>query len=118
MGPPTRVCPTTQARSRAAGGSWAPALGIGHLPGDGEGPRMGQDRGLQVARLGWAYGLVGQGCGEMETNPTAASLGQGLMSPGVCSGVLGYVQDGRSPKSWAGAVRAVGALRARTPTLL
>ena len=35
--------PTTPARSRAAGGApgAAPALGIGHLPGDG--PRLGQD---------------------------------------------------------------------------
>lgn len=52
------------ARSRAA-----PFPGTGHLPGDGHGPRLGRDVGLQ-------------GCGEMATGTTAVSLGQALTAPG------------------------------------
>ena len=41
---------------------------------------MGRFLGPQLGR---AHGWAGQGCGELETSPAAASLGQGLMAPGA-----------------------------------
>lgn len=53
---------------------------------------------------------AGQGCWELETGPVAESLGQGLMALGICHGVLALGQGEKSPRGWAGAGRAHGAL--------
>lgn len=49
-----RVPPTTPARSRTARGTGAaPALGTGHLPGDRDRLRLGQDMGPQLYPAWW-----------------------------------------------------------------
>ena len=51
------------------------------------------------AQLSSAHGKVGQGCGELETSPAAASLGQGLMAPGgtdMGSWAMGRVRGARA----------------------
>jgi len=68
-----RACPIP-GRNRAAGGHegspspghWAPPWGWG----------------LAKAQLGSAHGWAGQGCGEQETGPAAALLGQGQTALG------------------------------------
>jgi len=48
-------------------------------------PRHGQDTGgtRQLPGPGLSPGWAGQGCEELVPGPPAASLGQGLMGPGV-----------------------------------
>jgi len=70
---PGPVPPPQPGAGQLAGARAAPDLGTGHLSGDGDGVRMGQD----MASHGWA----GQAYGELETSPAVASLGQELMAP-------------------------------------
>lgn len=48
-------------------------------PGAGQPGRTGEGQDKTRAR---AHGWAGQGCGEVESGPAAALLGQGLMVPG------------------------------------
>lgn len=52
----------------------APALGIGHFPGNGL--RTGWDTGLQVSLTQWMHSWARQGCKELENGPAVALLGQ------------------------------------------
>lgn len=61
----------------------AVALGIGHIPGDKAGLRLGtswehESRGVP----GLLGPMAGQGCEQLETSPAVALLGQGLMALG------------------------------------
>jgi len=60
----------------------APASRIGHLPGDRDGPRPGWNMDLQGGPAQGTDGWAGQGCGQLETSPDAASLKQGLAALG------------------------------------
>ena len=83
QGIPARTCPTTPARSRAAGGTGAAtAMVTRHLLGDRDGPMLGWDVGLQMdpAQQGpWLgrAGLWGAGDG-----PCCSIAGAGADSPG------------------------------------
>jgi len=85
--------PTAPARSRAGG-----ALGQPPPPASGSSLGMGMGWGQARTRArGWAWlseahGWAGQGCGELQTGPAVASLGQGLAAPGGWHGVLGHGQ--------------------------
>ena len=71
-------------------------LGVRIRPGEenegqkwlGSATAMGPGRGQAGTSVhGWAWlsgahGRAGQGCGQLEISPAAASLGQGLMAPG------------------------------------
>ena len=77
-----RACPTAPARSRAAGGTGAaPAPGIGQLPGDHDGLRMGEDVGPWTGPAWQGPWPDRAGCEELEADPAVASLGQGLTAP-------------------------------------
>ena len=76
------------------GGRWASPgqqdRAAGQLPPRHQGTSLGMATGQGQARPsahGWvwlsgAHGQAGQCCGELETGPAAAMLGQGLMAPG------------------------------------
>ena len=66
------------------------------------------------ARLGRAHSRAGQGCGELETGPAVALLGQGLVALGgeMGSWAMGRVEG--ALRGWAGTGRSVGALKALT----
>lgn len=94
----------------------------GHLPGAGGQERRGVPSLGMGTSWGWAgmwawlsmaHGWARQGCGELETNPAAAMLGQGLTTPSEGQhGVLGWV--GGAPGGWTGTVRPISAFRAMT----
>ena len=71
--------PSTQPAAEQPGGTGA-APGIRNLTEDRDRLRLHWDVGLQW--LDVVHGWAGQGCGELETSPAAALLGQGLMAPG------------------------------------
>lgn len=73
-GPPASAHPTIPARSKAAVGHQAHYWGWGEAHGWDMGPSVGLDQG--------AHGQEGQGCGERETDPAVAPVGQQLMAPG------------------------------------
>lgn len=56
----------------------APGTDIGHLPGDGDGPRPGGTSGCGCLGLGGACGQGREGGEELETGTAMAWLGQGL----------------------------------------
>lgn len=101
-----RTHPTTPARSRADEQAKSQALGIRHLPRDGDGLRLCWNIGRWVQASG-THGWVGKVCGEMETVPVVASLGQGLMAPGADLGFCtlkrvwgGSGELGQDSKAW------------------
>lgn len=77
-----RSCLTAPSRSRAARGQWvSPSLGQQAPPWGQAKARKG---GGPVCGLGWWVPWLG--CGELETGPSAESLGQELMAQGPDTG--------------------------------
>ena len=68
------------ARSRAAGGHQGNPSPRHRAPPWGQAEAGTWAHGW--AQLSGAHGQAGQGCGELETSPAAASLGQGLTAMG------------------------------------
>lgn len=58
--------------------------------------------------------MAGQGLGDLQTVPAAASLGRDQQPQGAVMGSWAVGRVGGAPGGWAGSVRAGGALRALT----
>lgn len=88
------TCPTGPAGSPNGTGA-ASALGIGHLLFHGNGVWLGWDLHPKVGPPRQPHGWERQSCGDLETSPVVALLGQRMMKLGLKCGtwVMGRAKN-------------------------